>query len=173
MAQPLCFLSPCQFLFASLLFPLYLLGNPPWRDRILSTLVPGYSWTNLPFLNPSPFQFPASLLRFPQHPMLIRTRTRSRLPESETSTMGSQFTVFAMPQSHSSQLLLYSKGAVRIVCHTMESQFTVHICQSLKSHFKCLPYPVVTVHSVCYTVESQCTVFAFHRGQISRYLPYH
>ncbi len=44
MAQsPLSFYSPCQFPVASVPILFYLLGNPPWRDRIPSTLAPGYS----------------------------------------------------------------------------------------------------------------------------------
>ncbi len=68
-------------LFASFSIPFHLLGNPPWRDRIPSTLVPGCSWTDFPFLSPSPSpphsKFPASLLRFPQHPRQQRRRLDS------------------------------------------------------------------------------------------------
>ncbi len=56
MAQSPCFLLPLPIpsLHPSFTF-FYLLGNPPCCDRIPSTLVPGYSWTDLPFLNPFPF----------------------------------------------------------------------------------------------------------------------
>ncbi len=87
-AQSPCFCSPCQFPFASFPFPftyletlLGMIGSrPPW-PRVTRKLTS-------PFLNPFPFpphsKFPASLLRFPQHSTLIRTTTRSRLPESGT-----------------------------------------------------------------------------------------
>jgi hypothetical protein len=55
MAQSPCFLLPLLIPFCFSSISLYLLGNPPWCDRIPSTLVSGYSQTDLPFLNPSPF----------------------------------------------------------------------------------------------------------------------
>ncbi len=86
MAQSPCFFAPlANSLFASFFTLLDLLGNPPCCDRIPSTLVPGYSWTDLPFLNPSPFP-PHS--KFPAPRLIVRLTTTtswSRLLMSGTN----------------------------------------------------------------------------------------
>jgi hypothetical protein len=86
-ATPLLFAPLASSLFTSFFTPLYLLGNPPCCDRIPSTLVPGYSWTDHPFLNPSPFP-PHSKFQVPR--LIVRNATTtswSRLLMSGTITM--------------------------------------------------------------------------------------
>ncbi len=58
MAQSPCFFtSPLLIPFCFPSISLYLLGNTPCCDRILSTLVSGYSQTDLPFSTPPHSKF--------------------------------------------------------------------------------------------------------------------
>ncbi len=101
MAQSPCsFTFPCWFPFASSSISLYLLGNPPCCDRIPSTLVSGYSQTDLPFLNPSPF-LPHS--KFPVPRLIVRlttTTSRSWLLLSGTCTMLGPVCTFCIGSVH-------------------------------------------------------------------------
>ncbi len=79
-AIPLLFAPFANSLFTSLFTLFYLLGNPPCCDRIPSTLVPGYSWTDLPFLNSSPsLPIPNS-----QYPSQISPASRANKDDDST-----------------------------------------------------------------------------------------
>jgi hypothetical protein len=83
-AIPLLFPFADSPYFSSI--PFDLLGNPPCP--VIESRPP---WSQVtceltsPFSAPPHSKFPASLLRFPQHPAPPKTTTRSRLPESGTS----------------------------------------------------------------------------------------
>jgi hypothetical protein len=91
-AIPLLFAPLANSLFTSLFTPFYLLGNPPCCDRIPSTLVPGYSWTDLPFLNPSPFP-PHS--KFPVPRLIVRPTTTTSWSQLSMSGTGINFYLFS------------------------------------------------------------------------------
>jgi hypothetical protein len=89
-ATPLVFLLPLPiprcFNPTSLL--LTVLGNPPWCDRIPSTLVLGCSYTDLPLSIPSPFpsypKFPTPWGSLELNMRLTKTTSRIRLSWSGT-----------------------------------------------------------------------------------------
>jgi hypothetical protein len=75
--SPSLFYFPLLTPLAPFLNPPYLLENPPFCDRISSTLVSGYSQTDLPFLNPFPFP---PRPKFPVPRLIMRlTTTTSRI----------------------------------------------------------------------------------------------
>ncbi len=58
MAQSPCFTPLAISLLLPFHFPFTYLETLLWCDAILSTLAPGYSWTDLPFPIPSPIPSP-------------------------------------------------------------------------------------------------------------------
>jgi hypothetical protein len=106
------------------------LGNPPWRDRIPSTLAPGYLQTDLPLPIPSPFpphsKFP-SPWGFPELNMrLTKTTSRTRLARSGTllSTIVSSLCLYTAGEAEfvrsSVVVSLFKKGMEELIKKLLE-----------------------------------------------------